>query len=168
MDKRGINGKATRRRHSETLKRDLVARSLRTGASVSALAQEHGINANLLFNWRRFHLQAQNLDTVVVEPAPAPVPTLLPVTVQPEMQPPATQPLAHPGEQTKAQLAEELGVSPATLSPWIGGTQIPDKTARGMIANLLGLRQFDHVKVRYRGLKKNSTQLRTLFALSNL
>ena len=90
MDKRVINGKDTRRRHSDTLKRDLVERSLRTGASVSALAQEHGINANLLFNWRRLHLQAQNLDTVVA-PA-APVPTLLPVTVQHEVQPPAAQP----------------------------------------------------------------------------
>jgi len=29
-------------------------------------------------------------------------------------------------------------------------------------------RQFGHVKVRYRGLKKNTAQLFTLFALSNL
>ena len=29
-------------------------------------------------------------------------------------------------------------------------------------------RQFGHVKVRYRGLKKNTLQLKTLFALSNL
>ena len=29
-------------------------------------------------------------------------------------------------------------------------------------------RQFGHVKVRYRGLKKNTAQLSTLFALSNL
>ncbi len=29
-------------------------------------------------------------------------------------------------------------------------------------------RQFGHVKVRYRGLKKNTVQLTTLFALSNL
>ena len=29
-------------------------------------------------------------------------------------------------------------------------------------------RQFDHVKVRYRGLKKNTRQLITLFALNNL
>lgn len=39
MDKRVINGKDTRRKHSETLKRDLVERSLQPGASVSALAQ---------------------------------------------------------------------------------------------------------------------------------
>ena len=29
-------------------------------------------------------------------------------------------------------------------------------------------RQFGYVKVRYRGLKKNTLQLKTLFALSNL
>ena len=29
-------------------------------------------------------------------------------------------------------------------------------------------RQFEHVKVRYRGLAKNTAQLHTLFALSNL
>ncbi|MBS3911935.1 MAG: transposase, partial [Hydrogenophaga sp.] len=29
-------------------------------------------------------------------------------------------------------------------------------------------RQFGHIKVRYRGLKKNTAQLHTLFALSNL
>ena len=29
-------------------------------------------------------------------------------------------------------------------------------------------RQFCHVKVRYRGLKRNTAQLHTLFALSNL
>ncbi len=54
--------------------------------------------------------------------------------------------LADPGDQTKAQLAEELGVSPATLSRWIGGTQIPDKTARGMIANLFGLRSSEELE----------------------
>ena len=48
--------------------------------------------------------------------------------------------LAGPGEQAIAQLAEELGVSPATLSRWIGSTQIPDRTAPGMIANQFGLR----------------------------
>jgi transposase len=50
IDKRGITSKDTRRKHSDALKQDLVERSLRAGASVAAIAQEHGINANLLFN----------------------------------------------------------------------------------------------------------------------
>jgi transposase len=57
MDKRVITDRATRRRHSAALRRELVERSLQPGASVAALAQEHGINANLLFNWRRLYLE---------------------------------------------------------------------------------------------------------------
>ena len=79
MDKRVTSGKDTRRRHSEELKQELVERSLEPGASVAAIAQEHGINANLLFNWRRLRLRAE---APAVEAA-AP-PTLLPVTVQME------------------------------------------------------------------------------------
>ena len=47
-----------RRDHSPELKRELVARSLVPGASVAAIALEAGINANLLFTWRRAHLDA--------------------------------------------------------------------------------------------------------------
>jgi len=77
MTKRVTSGKDTRRRHSEELKQELVERSLEPGASVAAIAQAHGINANLLFNWRRLRLRAQA--PVVEGTAPA---TLLPVTVQ--------------------------------------------------------------------------------------
>ncbi len=66
----------TRRRHPDAMKRALVERSLEPGASVSAIAQEAGVNANLLFNWRRLHLQAQ---MPAVGTAAAPV--LLPVSV---------------------------------------------------------------------------------------
>ena len=47
-----------RRAHSDAFKRDLVARSLEPGASVSAVALQAGINANLLFAWRRAHLRS--------------------------------------------------------------------------------------------------------------
>ena len=76
MDKRLTKEQDTRRRHSDALKRALVERSLEPGASVAAIAQEAGVNANLLFNWRRLHLQAQ---VPAVSTAAAPV--LLPVTV---------------------------------------------------------------------------------------
>ena len=97
MDKRVINGKDTRRKHSEALKRDLVERSLQPGASVSALAQEHGINANLLFNWPRLHLRAQGLDTATTA-----LPTLLPVTVQPDVPALAAKPLQPPAAPARA------------------------------------------------------------------
>lgn len=79
MDKRVTSAKDTRRRHSEELKQELVDRRLEPGASVAAIAQEHGINASLLFNWRRLRLRKEA--PAVEEAAPA---TLLPVTVQVE------------------------------------------------------------------------------------
>ena len=76
MDKRVTKGQDIRRRHSDALKRALVERSLEPGASVAAIAQEAGVNANLLFNWRRLHLQGQ---VPAIGTSSAPV--LLPVTV---------------------------------------------------------------------------------------
>lgn len=64
-----------RRQHERTFKDDLIAQSLVPGASVSAIALKGGINANLLFKWRREHLQAG------CAPSAA---TLLPVCVLPE------------------------------------------------------------------------------------
>ena len=76
MDKRVTRSQDIRRRHSDALKRALIERSLEPGASVAAIALEAGVNANLLFNWRRLHLQAQ-----VPPVAAAAVPILLPITV---------------------------------------------------------------------------------------
>ena len=47
-----------RRDHSPEFKRQLVMRALEPGASVSAIALEAGINANLLFAWRREYRDA--------------------------------------------------------------------------------------------------------------
>lgn len=58
MDERGNSTDRRRRVHSAEFKRALVERSLEPGASVSALALENGLNANLLFAWRRAHLRA--------------------------------------------------------------------------------------------------------------
>jgi transposase len=47
-----------RRHHDRAYKADLVGQSLQPGASVAAIALQNGINANLLFKWRRDHLRA--------------------------------------------------------------------------------------------------------------
>ena len=66
----------SRRRHCNAFKQTLVERSLVPGASVAAIAQDAGVNANLLFNWRRLHLQS------LASPAgDSGGPVLLPVTV---------------------------------------------------------------------------------------
>ena len=46
-------GEPGRRHHDRALKTKLVELSMQPGASASAIAREHGINANLLFTWRR-------------------------------------------------------------------------------------------------------------------
>jgi len=61
----------------EALKDELIVQSLLPGASVSAIAMKGGINANLLFKWRREHLRA------TATPA-ATAATLLPVCLIPE------------------------------------------------------------------------------------
>lgn len=43
----------SRRRWPEERKRQIVAELLEPGASVSVVARQHDINANLLFTWRR-------------------------------------------------------------------------------------------------------------------
>lgn len=52
------SAKANRRHHDRAFKQDLVRQSLEPGASVSAIAMRSGINANMLFKWRREHVQA--------------------------------------------------------------------------------------------------------------
>ena len=82
--KRVTKAEGSRRRHSDAFKQALVERSLVAGASVAAIAQEAGVNANLLFNWRRLHLQG-----LAPVAADSPTPVLLPVTVVD--QPPTTR-----------------------------------------------------------------------------
>ncbi|MCE4556277.1 transposase [Pelomonas sp. P8] len=69
-----------RRDHSPELKRELVRQCLLPGASVSSIAMAHGINANLVFKWRREHRAAV---AASLEPAPASAPALLPITLAP-------------------------------------------------------------------------------------
>ena len=58
----GITG-APRRQHEKSFKAELVARCLLPGASVAAIALAGGINANLLFKWRRDHVRSQRLSS---------------------------------------------------------------------------------------------------------
>jgi transposase len=47
-----------RRQHDRAFKEELVRQSLLPGAAVSAIALDNGINANMLFKWRRQYLRA--------------------------------------------------------------------------------------------------------------
>jgi transposase len=72
-----------RRQHERAFKDELIAQSLVPGASVAGIAMKGGINANLLFKWRREHVRA------MAAPAPTAA-TLLPVCVIPETASPST------------------------------------------------------------------------------
>ena len=73
MKSEARNSEPARRHHDRSFKADLVQQSLRPGASVAAIALQNGINANLLFKWRREQLRATRST-----PTPA---VLLPVRV---------------------------------------------------------------------------------------
>ena len=45
--------RASRRRHSRELKTQVLTACAEPGASVAAVAQAHGLNANLVHKWRR-------------------------------------------------------------------------------------------------------------------
>jgi transposase len=68
-----------RRQHERGFKEELVRQSLQPGASVSAIALDNGINANMLFKWRREHLRAASPRTAAT--------VLLPVEVAPAAEP---------------------------------------------------------------------------------
>jgi transposase len=122
-DQSGVSGR-TRRLHDRAFKDELIAQSLVPGASVAAIAMKGGINANLLFKWRREHVRAM----AVSAPTAA---TLLPVCVIPEtasastVQPtvrvgPAINRSSHPGvievEIAGAQLRLRGAVDETALS----------------------------------------------------
>ncbi|WP_152095713.1 IS66-like element accessory protein TnpA [Rhizobium dioscoreae] len=51
-------GRNGRRRFNQSSKDRLIAACLEPGASVSKLAREHGVNANLVWKWIRKHNQS--------------------------------------------------------------------------------------------------------------
>lgn len=92
--------KTTKRRHSNAFKRKLVALTEQSGASVAAIALEHGVNANLVFKWRRQQL-GHSTSTKPRRPA-----VLLPVTIDP------LPPIA-----LASVIAPQAGAAPARAMP---------------------------------------------------
>lgn len=73
--------KITRRRHSRELKAQILAECAEPGASVASVALAHGINANIVHKWRR-------LAGGSGEPAAAPTPTFVPLSLPPPVSAP--------------------------------------------------------------------------------
>jgi len=98
----------TRRLHDRAFKDDMVAQSLIPGASVAAIAMKGGINANLLFKWRREHVRAKG----AVASAGA---TLLPVCVIADVAVPSPPP---------PMAAVSRGARPGVIELEIAGAQL--------------------------------------------
>lgn len=64
-----------RRTYSDEYKREVMQRCRQPGASVSAIALAHGLNANLLRKWLR------QRPSTLLKPSRKPAPVLLPVTI---------------------------------------------------------------------------------------
>src|SRR5207253_2445365 len=69
-----------RRQHEREFRNRLVELCLRPGASVTAIALEHGVNVNLVFMWRRDQLKSDGAGEVTP-------PTLLPVRIAAGIEP---------------------------------------------------------------------------------
>ena len=65
-----------RRQYTIAEKRSIAEQTVQPGASVAVVAQRHGINANLLFGWRRMLKQG-----LLSETTPARSPPLLPAKI---------------------------------------------------------------------------------------
>lgn len=75
MEDPGVLVRQVRKRRSAAEKRLIVEQALEPGASVARVARSHGLNANVVFNWRRLYCEGK----FATEPAQAM--KLLPVSI---------------------------------------------------------------------------------------
>lgn len=118
MSEQDTRAKRRRRDHSPALKRELIERSLQPGASVSGIALDSGINANLLFKWRREHLRANGRAMISATPTAKPV--LLPVTVESPTPEVAAAPTSPPPPASRANVGSNTG----SIEIDIGGARV--------------------------------------------
>lgn len=95
-------GEPGRRHHDRALKARLIELSLQPGASASAIAREHGINANLLFTWRREFRRAETsadrTESAVLLPVKvAPAAEVMPMATSIGPTPPQSRPAPRNG-----------------------------------------------------------------------
>ena len=108
MDKQVVRLPRRRREHSAEFKRELVARSLEPDVSVAAIAMESGINANLLFGWRRRHLDALSQAGPPTS-SRSPSALLLPVSIEAGSRESHGVPPAPPARSSSGTIEIEIG-----------------------------------------------------------
>lgn len=119
-----------RRNHEQAFKDDLIAQSLIPGASVSAIAMKGGVNANLLFKWRREHVRA------MAHAAPAAA-TLLPVCVIPDVEPMRAPPSNPPVVASDHRVARSGFIEVEVAGAVLRLHGVVDETALGCVLRAL-------------------------------
>ena len=80
--------KPKRRTYSAEFKELLVQEAESSGRSIASIAREHGINQNLLHNWKRqyqrAHAQADTLPGAISRPDDPTNPHFIPIHLEPE------------------------------------------------------------------------------------
>lgn len=106
MDTSGKSAEAGKRQfRSLKEKLRIVEEASRPGASVAAVALRNGVNANLVFGWRRLHRRG------LLERQREVVPRLLPVKV--------TMPTLTPGERATLPAAKRAKQLPAPIPSYL-------------------------------------------------
>ncbi|MGL5841042.1 MAG: IS66-like element accessory protein TnpA [Aeromonas hydrophila] len=105
-----------RANYSREFKQRLVDAANQPGVSVSKLAQEHGVNANLLFKWRRdAKAEAPALYPIELVLPPSSTELLLPPTPQPETLTPETASEPTPSGTIEIRLGRAMVVINGTV-----------------------------------------------------
>ena len=111
MLKQDTQARPTRRRHAAAFKRELVERSLQPGASGSGIALDNGINANVLFRWRRQRLRA----AAAVRERSVEQPVLLPVKLAAQATPSERETLPSRSSMPAGVIEIDIGVARVRL-----------------------------------------------------
>lgn len=96
-----ITGVARRRRWSVEEKLRIVIESLRAGASVSLVAQRHGLRSNQLFKWRKMAREG------AFGPFPAD-PSFVPVRIIGDDAPPSLRSSSRPSAEVSSAIGHSL------------------------------------------------------------
>ncbi|MGY4028286.1 IS66-like element accessory protein TnpA [Aeromonas rivuli] len=105
-----------RANYSREFKQRLVEAANQPGVSVSKLAQEHGVNANLLFKWRRdAKAEAPALYPIELVLPPSSTESLLPPPPQPETLTPDTASEPTPSGTIEIRLGRAMVVIDGTV-----------------------------------------------------
>jgi transposase len=113
-----------RRRHGAELKAAVLAACNEPGASVAAVAQAHGLNANLVHQWRRGRGTAATVAAAAAAPvsiieataACAATPTFIPVELPPVAMPSAVPAVSTPAPEVEQEIHIELRRGAVTVS----------------------------------------------------